>query len=93
VTAALGEEVARREAMPSQRYERGWEMLQRVDGEAGERVIQSLQDVAPDLGRYVIEFAFGDVYSCPGLDLRTRRLATVAALTALGTAAPQPRFT
>jgi len=29
-----------------------------VDAEGGERVIESLQDVAPDLGRYVVEFAF-----------------------------------
>ena len=55
----------------------------------GEKVIAALQDIAPDLARYVIEFPFGDVYTRPGLDLKSREIATVAALTALGNAAPQ----
>ena len=71
------------------RFELGWEKLQEVDGQAGKAVIESLQDVAPDLGKYVIEFPFGDVYSRPGLDLKTRELITVAALTALGNCQPQ----
>ena len=75
--------------MPTDRYQRGWEKLKEVDGEAGERVMESLKDIAPDLGRYVIEFAFGDVYSRPGLDLKSREIAAVAALAALGTATPQ----
>jgi 4-carboxymuconolactone decarboxylase len=75
--------------MSTTRYERGWEKLKEIDGEAGERVIASLQDIAPDLARYTIEFPFGDVYSRPGLDLKSREIATVAALTALGNAAPQ----
>jgi 4-carboxymuconolactone decarboxylase len=75
--------------MNNERYERGWEKLQEIDGEAGERVIDSLKDIAPDFARYLIEFPFGDIYSRPGLDLKSREIATVAALTALGNAAPQ----
>lgn len=75
--------------MDEDRYERGWEKLKEIDGEAGQRVIDSLKDIAPDLARYVIEFPFGDVYSRPGLDLRSREIATVSALCALGNAAPQ----
>ena len=75
--------------MEAQRFERGARKLAEVDGEAGQQVIAALQDVAPDLARYVIEFGFGDIYSRPGLDLRTRELATVAALTAIGHAQPQ----
>lgn len=75
--------------MSSERFNRGWEKLKEVDGEAGEKVIESLKDIAPDLGRYTIEFPFGDIYSRPDLDLRSREIAVVAALTALGTAAPQ----
>ena len=71
------------------RYQRGWQKLAEVDGHAGEQVIESLKDIAPDLARYVIEFPFGDIYSRPGLDLKSRELATVAALTALGNAQPQ----
>lgn len=71
------------------RYERGWRKLAEVDGNAGQQVIEALKDIAPDLGRYVVEYAFGDLYSRPGLDLRSREIATVAALTAMGNAAPQ----
>lgn len=75
--------------MADDRLERGWQKLEEIDGEAGRRVIEALSDVAPDLGRYVIEFPFGDIYSRPGLDLRSRQIATVAALTALGGREPQ----
>jgi 4-carboxymuconolactone decarboxylase len=71
------------------RYQRGWEKLKEVDGEAGERVIDSLKDIAPDFARYLIEFPFGDIYSRAGLDLKSREIAVVAALTALGNATPQ----
>jgi 4-carboxymuconolactone decarboxylase len=71
------------------RYTQGWDKLKEIDGDAGEKVIESLKDIAPDLGRYIIEFAFGDIYSRPGLSLQSRELATVAALTALGNAQPQ----
>lgn len=72
-----------------ERYRRGLARLEQIDGEAGARVLESLQEIAPDLGRYVIEFPFGDIYSRPGLDLKSREIATVAALTTLGHARPQ----
>lgn len=71
------------------RYERGLAKLREIDGEVGERVVQSLADIAPDFARYLIEFPFGDIYSRPGLDLRSREIAVVAALTAMGNATPQ----
>ena len=71
------------------RYQRGWEKLKEIDGEAGERVIESLKDITPEFARYVIEFPFGDIYSRPGLDHKSREIAVVAALTALGNATPQ----
>ncbi|PXX50615.1 carboxymuconolactone decarboxylase family protein [Aquitalea magnusonii] len=70
-------------------YQQGWNRLREVDAEAGERVIASLQDISPDLGRYIIEFGFGEVYNRPGLSLQQRELATIAALTALGNTTPQ----
>jgi 4-carboxymuconolactone decarboxylase len=75
--------------MHNQRYEAGLKRLQEVDGLAGQKVIDSLKTIAPDLARYVIEFPFGDIYQRPGLDLKTRELITVAALTALGNCKPQ----
>ncbi|AYF76398.1 carboxymuconolactone decarboxylase [Nocardia yunnanensis] len=75
----------------AERHQRGLEALDRIDGEAGHQVVAALADIAPDLAGYIIDFSFGDVYSRPGLDLPTRELVTVAACTALGTAAPQLR--
>ena len=73
------------------RYERGWEKLHEIDGMAGQRVIDSLAGIAPDFARYLIEFPFGDIYSRPQLDLKSREIGVVAALTAMGNAAPQLR--
>ena len=73
----------------TERFRRGWAQLKAIDGEAGEQVIESLKAIAPDLARYVIEFPFGDIYSRPGLDLKSREIATVAALTAMGNARAQ----
>jgi 4-carboxymuconolactone decarboxylase len=77
------------EMMPSERFIMGQEMLQKVDGKGGKAVVESLKDIAPDFARYLLEFPFGDIYSRPRLDLRSREIATVAALTALGNATPQ----
>lgn len=55
------------------RLDRGKRALSEIDGEAGERVVSALAGIAPDFARYLIEFPFGDI----------------AALTALGNAAPQ----
>ena len=75
--------------MESQNYIRGLEKLREIDGHAGERVIETLKDIAPDLARYVIEFGFGDIYSRGILSLKEREIATVSALVALGNAQPQ----
>jgi len=75
--------------MDNTRYQQGWAKLKEVDGQVGEKVIESLRDIAPDFARMLIEFPFGDIYTRPGLDLKTRELAVVAALTALGNATPQ----
>jgi 4-carboxymuconolactone decarboxylase len=53
--------------MDKDRYERGMRKLKEIDGEAGEKVIESLKDIAPDLARYTIEFPFGDITHVRGL--------------------------
>lgn len=73
----------------SERYQIGWEKLAEIDGEQGERVVEALKDISPDFAKLLIEFPFGDVYSRPGLDLKSREIATVAALAAMGNARPQ----
>jgi 4-carboxymuconolactone decarboxylase len=74
------------------RYARGWERLKQLDDKAGEKIIENLKDIAPDFARYVIEFPFGDIFSRPGLDLKSREIAVIAALTALGNSPAQLKF-
>jgi 4-carboxymuconolactone decarboxylase len=68
-----------------ERYDRGRARLAEVDGSAGEEVVDTLGD----LGRMIVEFAFGDIYTRPGLSLRDRELVTVAMLAAMGAREPQ----
>ena len=60
------------------RYQQGLQRLSEVDGQAGERAVAEMAARRPELSRYIVEFAFGDVYSRPGLDLRSREIATIA---------------
>ncbi len=75
--------------MESKRFDLGLEQLSKIDGEAGQKVIKSLQSICPDLARFTIEYPFGDIYTRQGLDLKSREIATVSALTALGNCAAQ----
>ncbi|WP_406211150.1 carboxymuconolactone decarboxylase family protein [Kitasatospora sp. NBC_01560] len=65
------------------------EVLTRIDGEGGRRVIDALADISPELGHQVVAWAFGDVYDRPGLAPRDRQLVTLGMLTALGGCEPQ----
>ncbi len=75
--------------MTKSRYTKGLMNLIKIDQEAGEKVLESLNNISPDLGRYIIEYAFGDVYSRSGLELKSKEIAVVAILTAQGNAEPQ----
>ena len=70
--------------MSEKRFEQGSKNLQMIDGEAGERVIQALQDIAPDVGRYILEFAFGDIYENDVLSFREREIVTITNLLTQG---------
>ena len=67
----------------------GRKKLREIDGEAGVRVEETLNNVCPDLARYLIEYSFGEIYAREILDNKTKEQAVIAALTAMGTAAPQ----
>ena len=71
------------------RLERGKRALDAIDGQAGQNVVDALEDIAPDFATYLLEFSFGDIYSREQLDVRDREIATIAALAAMGTAQPQ----
>jgi 4-carboxymuconolactone decarboxylase len=72
-----------------ERFERGMTELTRIDGDAGQKVIDSLADISPELGHQVVAWAFGDMYSRPALSPRDRQLVTLGMLTALGGCEPQ----
>ena len=70
--------------MENNRFELGLRKLEEVDGSAGQKVIDSLEGLAPDLGKYIIEFAFGDIYCREGLSLQERELITLSSLLTQG---------
>ena len=69
-----------------ERYLRGRDRLKEVHGERSLETVESLGD----LGRLIVEFAYGEVYSRPGLTLRERQIASVAALVATGRSSQLP---
>jgi len=71
------------------RYERGVQKFKEMKGNDSELVIQRLMSLHPDLARYAMEFAFGDIYNRPLLDIKSRESATIAALIALGNSVKQ----
>ena len=75
--------------MEKTRFKLGTERLAEIDGVGGEAVIRSLESIAPDVGRYIVEFAFGDIYSREGLSLQEREMITIASLLAAGGCEPQ----
>ncbi|WP_129310118.1 carboxymuconolactone decarboxylase family protein [Streptomyces sp. L2] len=72
-----------------ERFDHGLEVLRSVDGEAGQRVIDSLADISPELGRQIVSWGFGEIYARPELAPRDRQLVTIGMLTALGGCEPQ----
>ena len=77
--------------MTSARFQQGMQKLQELtiasaDSPTGHMEVgESFKDIAPDLTRLVVEFAFGDIYSRPGLDNKQKVLTTISALVAQGT--------
>ena len=67
------------------RYEKGKEVLQKTQKQSVEEIFKDLEDIAPDLSRFVVEFPYSEIYTRPEVDLKTRELCTVAALTSIGT--------
>lgn len=74
------------------RHARGLKALSEIHGAPGEQVIARVAEIAPDFARHLVDYAFGDVYCRPGLDRRSRQIATIAALAALGNAEAQLKW-
>ncbi|MFT8593799.1 MAG: carboxymuconolactone decarboxylase family protein [Bifidobacterium sp.] len=75
--------------MTKSRFEAGSEALASIDGVGGQAVVDSLKDIAPDLGKWVVEFAFGDIYTRPQLDHMQRELVTLGSLVTQGDTVPE----
>jgi len=65
-------------------HELGMEMLAKIDGEIGKRVISSMSEISPDMADYIVEFGFGEIYSREGLPVNIKEIVVVAGLVALG---------
>ncbi len=68
----------------TQRFQKGLNVLNSINGKNGKDIMKALRRISPDMARFVIEFPYGDIYSRPGLDLKTRELLTIASLVTLG---------
>lgn len=66
------------------RYDRGLATMRTIFGPGIDAALQTLVATSPDLARCLAEFPFADIYPRPGLDLKTREMLTIAALTVLG---------
>ena len=75
--------------MKNTRFTQGMEQLKAIDGKGGENVIKSLEDIAPDLGKFIVEFAFGDIYTREGLTTEEREMITLSSLLTAGGCEPQ----
>ncbi|MEU9134157.1 carboxymuconolactone decarboxylase family protein [Kitasatospora sp. NPDC048540] len=72
-----------------ERFEQGMDLLSRINGEAGERMVAALADVSPELAHQIAAWAFAEIYARPALPPRDRQLVTLGMLTALGGCEPQ----
>ncbi len=71
--------------METDRYERGRQMRRAVLGEEHvDRAEANQTELDADFQRYITETVWGDVWTRPGLDRKTRHLLTLALLAALG---------
>jgi 4-carboxymuconolactone decarboxylase len=66
------------------RYERGEKLLRQIDGDkVADNLIARYENLAPDFTRYLIEFAFGEIYAREG-DLKHKELIAIATLATMG---------
>ena len=80
------------DSQQSERLENAMQLLARLEPSAPERVIRNLDAFSPEAAELILGFAFTDVVSRDGIDLKTREMLTVAMLAAMGTAPEQLEF-
>jgi 4-carboxymuconolactone decarboxylase len=65
-------------------YARGREVLREMLGDRADAAADAMRDMDPDFEEMVMSFVMSDLYGRDGLDMKTRLLCTIAALTVLG---------
>jgi 4-carboxymuconolactone decarboxylase len=75
--------------MTENKYEIGFNNFREIYGEFGLRVIENLKQISPDIVKFIIEFAFGEIYNRKELDIKSRELVSLSSLLTLGNAIPQ----
>src|SRR5690606_28441411 len=76
--------------MATEKYQKGIEKIKELTSSTDENptgfmdIGEGFKDIAPDLSQYVVEFAFGDIYSRPGLDNKQKVLTTITSLVTQG---------
>ena len=75
----------------AQRFEAGMAQYARLDGPRARQQLSFYGSLSPDYYPYVMGM-FGCTFDRPSLDVRSREIATVAVLAAMGTAPNQLRF-
>lgn len=79
-----------KEEVTMEKYEKGIEKIKELvqgtdeDPTGFMDIGEAYNEIAPDLSKYVVEFAFGDIYSRPGLSNKQKVLTTITALVAQG---------
>jgi 4-carboxymuconolactone decarboxylase len=67
------------------RRKRGAKLIEQMLGKTGAQATRAAwRKICPDFEKYVTEFLAGEIWTRPGLDRRTKSLATIAAVAALG---------
>ncbi|MFI7336396.1 carboxymuconolactone decarboxylase family protein [Streptomyces sp. NPDC050085] len=75
-----------------ERWQRGLDVLAGVEPDAARRVVEALADVSPALAEQIVGWAYGEIYTRPGLTSQQRELVTLGVLVALGGCEEQIRM-
>ncbi|MDZ5472202.1 carboxymuconolactone decarboxylase family protein [Bacillus sp. 31A1R] len=78
--------------MKSERFEKGTEMLEKLTGGESDHVIENIMSFAPDFGKMIIEFGFGEIYGRETFDVKQRSIITLTSLISQGAGERQLTF-
>jgi 4-carboxymuconolactone decarboxylase len=71
--------------MPDDRYDQGMKVRRKVLGDAHvDRATANINELDKDFQSYITRNAWGEVWTRPGLELKTRSLLTIVLLAGLG---------